>query len=161
MHALSAPDDGPRRILLVDDEPDILESLKELLESSLENVAVVTAISGDEAMKILGSQRLHLLVTDYKMPGMNGMELLRKARDAAPQVPRILMTAFPDLQIAIEAINDARIENFFTKPLDPGEVVEVLDAMLRHRQQTTQRDRAFARAMDMARRSKGKGEDKA
>ena len=62
------------------------------------------------------------------------------------------MTAFPDLQIAIEAINDARIENFFTKPLDPEEVVDVLEAMLQHRKANLNRDRAFARAMDLARR---------
>lgn len=146
-------DDAPiHRILLVDDEPDILESLQELLEAAIDGAKVVTAASGDEALGHLRSGPFQVLVSDYKMPGMNGMELLREARKIAPTTPRVLMTAFPDLQIAIEAINEARIENFFTKPLDPNEVVEVLEAMLNHRRAALQRDRAFARAMDRARR---------
>ncbi|MGB1587103.1 MAG: response regulator [Thermoplasmatota archaeon] len=143
------------RILLVDDEPDILESLQELLEAAIPGSEVTVAESGEAALEHLRKGSFHVLVSDYKMPGMNGMELLREARRVAPATPRVLMTAFPDLQIAIEAINDARIENFFTKPLDPEEVVEVLDAMLKHRRASLHRDRAFARAMDMAR----KGDD--
>ncbi len=156
MHPLRESDEGRiRHILLVDDEPDILDSLKELLEAAIPNVEVLTAPSGEDALEILAKSNIKILVSDFKMPGMNGMELLRTARDKAPNVPRVLMTAFPDLQIAIQAINDAAIQNFFTKPLDPDEVLRVVNDMLEHRQSTAQRDRAFARAMDMIKR----GED--
>ncbi len=141
-----------RTILLVDDEPDILDSLKELLEAAVPNLEVMIASNGQEALEILGKHPIKILVTDYKMPGMNGMDLLREAKQKAPNVPRVLMTAFPDLQIAIEAINEAAIQNFFTKPLDPDEVVGVLTAMLEHRESSVQRDRAFARAMDLMRK---------
>jgi adenylate cyclase len=152
MHPLSDQGGDVRRILIVDDEPDILDSLKELLEAAVPNVEVLTAPSGEDAVAQLGEANIKLLVTDFKMPGMNGMELLRHARDKVPRVPRILMTAFPDLQIAIQAINEAAIQNFFTKPLDPDEVLRVIGEMLDEREASLQRDRAFARAMDLMRK---------
>ncbi len=156
MHPLKASDEQRvRQILLVDDEPDILDSLKELLEAAIPNVEVLTAPSGEDALEVLGQNHVKILVSDFKMPGMNGMELLRAAKEQAPSVPRVLMTAFPDLQIAIQAINEAAIQNFFTKPLDPDEVLRVVTDMLEHRQSTAQRDRAFARAMDLIK----KGDD--
>ncbi len=159
MNSLAGKEERVRRILLVDDEVDILESLRELLEASIDDLEVLTAPSGDDAVKILKEQRIDILVTDFKMPGMNGLELMRESQRIAPKTPRVLMTAFPDLQIAIESINEARIENFFTKPLDPEEVVRVLEAMLDDRKLVSQRERAFARAMDVARRKAEGGED--
>lgn len=151
---------SPRRtILLVDDEPDILESLRELIEVSLEDIEVVAVESGEEALKVLQSRHVDLIVSDYKMPGMNGLELLIQARSVAPRVPRIMMTAFPDLDIAIKAINHASIENFFTKPLDPDEILEVMAASLKARQGEAQRHQAFARAMELARRAGRPGQE--
>ncbi|MGB0652208.1 MAG: response regulator [Thermoplasmatota archaeon] len=139
-----------RRLLVVDDEPDILESLRDLLQAGLDHVTVETAASGAQALELLEHQHFALLVSDFKMPGMDGLELLRRAKDMAPKVPRVLMTAFPDLQIAIRAINEAAIENFFTKPLDAEEVLNKTAAILDRRQAEMHRDRAFARAMELA-----------
>jgi DNA-binding NtrC family response regulator len=137
---------------LVDDEPDILESLGDLFAAALPDTKVVTAPSGDEALAILGKQPIDLIVSDFKMPGMNGLQFLEKARVMAPQVPRIMMTAFPDLDIAIAAINDARIETFFTKPLDPDRILAVVGQLLEGRRSKGMRDQALARALDEARR---------
>jgi response regulator RpfG family c-di-GMP phosphodiesterase len=108
---------------VVDDEPDILESLRDLLESVVPTPCIL-ARSGAEALELLEKHPVRLILSDYKMPGMNGIEFLGEARRRVPDAPRILMTAFPDLDVAIEAINEARVDAFLTKPLDPDKVVE-------------------------------------
>lgn len=146
-------DAGVRRILLVDDEPDILESLQELIQVSMDDVEVFAVESGEDALELLERQAVDLIVSDFKMPGMNGLDFLKTARERMPAVPRIIMTAFPDLDIAIRAINEAAIENFFTKPLDPDEILNVIGATLKSRKAEAQRHQAFARAMDLARKA--------
>ncbi|MCA1819935.1 MAG: response regulator [Thermoplasmatota archaeon] len=127
------PTSNKRAVLIVDDEPDILESLCDLFEAALEGVACRTASSGQAALDILQKGDVDLILSDYKMPGMNGLQFLEKARQVAPDVPRMIMTAFPDLDVAIEAINEARIETFFTKPLDPDKVVKGVASALEAR----------------------------
>jgi DNA-binding NtrC family response regulator len=130
---MSASSPG-RTVLLVDDERDILESLKDLLEGSLTQVTCRTAPSATEALNELAKGGIHLILSDFKMPGMNGLDFLEQARQRYPAVPRVLMTAFPDLEVAIEAINEARVEAFLTKPLDPDKVVNLVrEALEAHR----------------------------
>jgi DNA-binding NtrC family response regulator len=143
-------------VLIVDDEPDILESLGDLFSAALEGVEVRTAQSGDAALKVLNQEPVDLILSDYKMPGMNGLEFLEKAREIAPTVPRVLMTAFPDLDIAIAAINEARIETFLAKPLDPDKIVDVIREALDARKAKGLRDQALSRALDAARRKGAK-----
>ena len=147
-----------QRVLLVDDEEDIRESLKMLLEAGLEDVDVETAASGAAALAIIDAMGVDLIITDYKMPGMNGLEFLQKANKVAPKTPRILVTAFPDLDIAIKAINEAGIENFFTKPFEPDQVLAVVQELLREQRAQAMRDQSFARSIDLVRRSLDKGE---
>lgn len=138
-----------QRILIVDDEVDILDSLQALLEASLDDVDVRCALSGEDGLEAL-KDGADLVISDFKMPGMNGLEFLTEVRDRHPEVPRILMTAFPDLQIAVDAINQARIETFFTKPLNPDEVLQVAKEAMQRRRASVLRTQAFARAMDRA-----------
>lgn len=144
----------PQKILIVDDEVDILESLKDLFEVSLDKIEVRTAESGAAALKILESDEIDLVISDYKMPGMNGLEFLHKAREVAPSVPRILATAFPDLDIAVRAINETEIQNFITKPFEPEKAIELVRSVLDRRRAGAMRDRSFARSMEVFRKSR-------
>ena len=142
----------PQTILLVDDEVDILDSLKELIEGTVKGVRVLTAENGQAALAILKKESTDLIVSDFKMPGMNGLDFLVEARKVAPGVPRILITAFPDLDLAIRAVNEASIENFFTKPLEPDKILDILQRVLKERKAEEQRKQSFARSLDVLRR---------
>lgn len=139
----------PPTILVVDDEPDILSSLRDLIEASLDGTRCLTAQSGKAALDILQKDRVDIILSDYKMPGMDGLTFLQEARRLAPKVTRVLITAFPDLDVAIKAINDAGIETFFTKPLDPDKVISALQATLKTRHERESRDQALGRALGM------------
>lgn len=148
----NAPPEPLRQVVLVvDDEPDILESLKQLIEDALD-VEVLTALTGKVALERLEREHVDLVLTDYRMPGMTGIEFLQAARKIAPRTPRILMTAYPDLDLALTAINDEGIENFIVKPFDPDAVIENIFAVLFGRRAEELRARSFARAMDVMRR---------
>lgn len=141
-----------QRILVVDDEEDIRESLRALFETCMEEVDVSTAASGADGLDALARERIDLVITDYKMPGMNGLDFLHRAAKQGPPTPRILVTAFPDLEIAIRAINEANIENFFTKPFDADQVLDVVRGILREQRAQELRNRGFARTIDLMRR---------
>jgi response regulator RpfG family c-di-GMP phosphodiesterase len=64
------------------------------------------------------------------MPGINGLEFLERAREIAPESTRILITAFPDLKVATEAIEEAGISNYFVKPFDPGQLLDAVQVAL-------------------------------
>lgn len=117
-------------ILVVDDEPDIVESLKDVLEAHLPGVHVKGAATGKEGLAELRKGGIDLIVADYRMPGMDGLEFLTKCRKEAPLVPRILITAFPELDAAVRAINEAAIQNFLTKPIMPETLMQAINAAL-------------------------------
>ena len=117
------------RVLVVDDEPDILEAVRAFLEGSL-GVEVVTASSGEAALGEMRKTSVDLVLSDYRMPGMDGLAFLRQAEELRPDVPRVLMTAFPDMQLAIAAVNEANIARFLTKPVDPSALGDMVKGLL-------------------------------
>lgn len=146
--------DRPQRVLVVDDEVDILDSVQSLIESATENVEVTTAVSGPAALEKMASTSFDLIVTDYKMPEMNGLEFLAEARKAAPRTARIMLTAFPDLDLALSALNDERIEKFLVKPIEPEELLNTVNEVLERRRETTKSASDRARQMAELRRKK-------
>ena len=144
--------DARPRILVVDDEPDILTSLRGFLESRLK-AKVTTASSALDGLKVLREgERFDLVLSDYKMPGMDGLAFLAKAHEAHPEAVRIMITAYADLDLAISAINQARILHFFTKPIDPDHLVDVLGTVLRAQVAMRQRDEALQRSLELMRK---------
>src|SRR6201995_538064 len=119
----------PRRatILAVDDEPTVLAAVaRDLRRGFGEHYRILRAGSGPEARELLGEMRrrgesLAMIVADQRMPGMEGTELLVKARQIYPDAKRVLLTAYADTQAAIAAINEVSLDYYLLKPWDPPE----------------------------------------
>ncbi|MEA3203189.1 MAG: hypothetical protein QOI63_864 [Thermoplasmata archaeon] len=119
-----------RTILLVDDEPDILESFKAVVESALPGVAVLTAPSGRDGLALLAQRRVDLVLSDFKMPGMDGIEFLVQAARVQPGVPGAMYTAFGDDDLRRRAINEAGARAFISKSLDLAALIARVQALL-------------------------------
>ena len=118
-------------VLLVDDEEGILNTLRRSLRK--EAYQVVTAKSGEEALDIIMEKEIAAIVTDERMPGMDGVAVLRSARDYSPDTFRILLTGHADMEILTEAINGGELHKFFTKPWNAQELVlQIRDGVQRY-----------------------------
>lgn len=105
-----------RTLLLVDDEENVLSSLRRLLRS--EGYQIVVARSGPEGMALLAEHAVDVIVADQRMPGMTGVEFLRRAKELYPDTMRIVLSGYTELQSITEAINEGAIYKFLTKPWD-------------------------------------------
>ncbi|MEQ1439052.1 response regulator [Fontimonas sp. SYSU GA230001] len=101
------------RVLFVDDEARILTTMRMLFRGQYE---VFTANSGQEALELLKTQPVDVIVSDQRMPGMTGIELLRAARELNTHAMRILLTGYSDLNAIIGSINEGEIFRFINKP---------------------------------------------
>lgn len=108
-------------VLLVDDEPNVTSALKRRMRQ--ESFEVVTAASGEEALKILESRSVDLVVSDEQMPGMRGSELLSIIAQRWPQTVRMTLTGHASLDAAIRAINEGQIYRFFVKPCNETDLL--------------------------------------
>lgn len=121
---------GPSpKVLVVDDEPDILESVSTLIESQL-GLPVVSASSGKAALRVMRETPVGLIVSDYRMPGMDGCEFLEEAGKVAPGVPRVMISAYPDAALEKRAWS-LGVKLFFAKPITPENFVTALRHALR------------------------------
>lgn len=111
------PADRPT-ILFVDDEERILRSLRMLFAA---NYRVLMTTNGHEALDILRRERVHVLVSDQRMPIMAGVELLRQARELSPSSMRLLLTGYSDMEAIIGSINDGEIFRYINKPWNADE----------------------------------------
>jgi FixJ family two-component response regulator len=105
-----------RTLLLVDDEERILSSLQRLLRG--DGYRIVCARSAAEGLQRLAETPVDVIVSDYRMPGMTGVEFLRRAKDLYPATVRMVLAGLTDLQSIIDALNDGAIYRFLTKPWD-------------------------------------------
>lgn len=113
-------------MLVVDDEKDMLEVLRDIL--SKESHEVTTAGSGSQALEKFGPGRYDVVVTDLKMPGMGGIELLEEIRKRDPEVAVILLSAFGTIETAVEAMKKGAFD-FVTKPLIPKVLLAALEKL--------------------------------
>jgi len=104
------------RILVVDDDPDILETIRVSLES--EGYAVTAVERPTDALELLRDQPIKLVISDHNMPDMTGVEFFRLIRERHPHVCRIMLTADPNRETIIRAVNEGEIYRFIPKPWD-------------------------------------------
>lgn len=110
-------------VLVVDDEPRVLDALEAVLAAEFR---VLRAEGGEQALRLLPGADVAVIVTDYRMPGMTGVELLRRSQDVAPGAVRIVLTAYTDVDSLMDAINTGRIYHFVPKPWDPNELLIIV-----------------------------------
>ncbi len=120
-----------KTILLVDDEPDIIESLACLLEGRIADVAIHTAADGEEALEWLAQNTADVIVSDYRMPGLTGLEFLDEAMKRHGRQNAVLLTAFDERRRAIDAARQGLIQRFFMKPPNVPELVAGIEELLR------------------------------
>lgn len=117
--------EAPVKVLFVDDEENILRSIKRLLIE--ESYETLTAGSGEEALKLLRNhQDIGLIVSDQRMPGMQGVDLLKQASEISPDTLRIMLTGYADINAAIDAINRGGACRYITKPWRDDELIQII-----------------------------------
>ncbi len=127
-------------VMIVDDDPQVLAAVRRDLRSRYrEGYTVMSASSGDEALSAMRELKsrgdaLAIVISDQRMPGMMGSELLTQSRSIYPLARRALLTAYSDIDAAVKAINEAHLDHYLSKPWDPPEerlfpaVDDLLDA---------------------------------
>jgi two-component system response regulator HupR/HoxA len=110
-------------VLIVDDEPRVLDALEAILAAEFH---VLRADGGAAALRLLETEEVAVIITDYRMPGMTGVELLRQSQERAPEAIRIVLTAYTDVDSLMDAINTGRIYHFVPKPWNPNDLMIVV-----------------------------------
>ncbi len=119
---------APGRLLFVDDEHNILAALRRLFHGR--GYEVHTAPSAAAGLQILSAQSIDIVVSDMRMPEMDGARFLEEVADRWPDVVRILLTGYADLSSTISAINKGRIYGYFRKPWEDSEILIAVDRAL-------------------------------
>lgn len=119
------------KILIVDDEPDNLQLLYRTLRRDYD----VTKAQGPlEALDILNENQFNCILSDHKMPDMDGVEFLKRTYDMYPDTIRLLVTAYSDVEILMNAINYAKIYRYIKKPYSPEELLHIVQLALEYYQ---------------------------
>ncbi len=118
-----------KKILVVDDHFEMLELLRSMLESSGQDYEVLAVPSAEEGLLELRSAHFDLLITDVRLPGMSGFDLIRRARAVKPDMPVLMITAYSSEQGKKEAV-DLGVFRYFEKPLDTDEVLAAVYASM-------------------------------
>lgn len=127
------------RILCVDDEEFILEGLESNLRKSFQ---ITTAKSGQDALDLMNQEEAFpVIISDMRMPGMNGAQFLKRARQVSPDSIRILLTGHADLDAAVSVVNEGKIFRYLTKPCPVKEIRDILEqALAQYQKKKAQRD---------------------
>jgi DNA-binding NtrC family response regulator len=115
--------------MIVDDEAANLRLLERLFRS---DYTVITSESGAEALKLLEQQDVALLITDQRMPGMTGIELVQRTAPLRPHMVRIILTGYTDVESLVEALNSGHVYKYVTKPWNNDDLRLTVSRALEH-----------------------------
>ena len=121
------------RILIVDDEKALVYYLRQTLQLDLPGSDIDTAYSGEEALSLLAGTSYDLILADVRMPGFDGLALIRGVRYVDPHVPIILMTGFGNPALQLEA-RQLGVDHYVDKPFDVAELMVAVHNLLAQRQ---------------------------
>jgi FixJ family two-component response regulator len=144
-----------RSVLIVDDEKNIRLTLSLALEKL--NLPVDTADSGKDALKKLAEKSYALMLLDLRMPGIDGMEVLRRVPEIRPEVKVVIITAWGSIEAAVEAMKLGAVD-FLQKPFDAEDVRNLVASLLDRGTQETSRDRDYNNYLELTLRRISKGE---
>jgi DNA-binding NtrC family response regulator len=125
-------------ILVVDDEELFIEYIKSMLSG--ESYNVITASNGKQGLEILKKQSVNLVISEYKIPLMNGLEFLEKVRIIYPDILTVMVTDQADINLAIKAVNEAGVYKFLLKPWDDIDFNNTIKRTLESLQVIKERD---------------------
>ena len=118
-------------VLCVDDERNILVSLRRLFRK--DDYVIHLAESGAEGLEIIKSEKIDLIISDMRMPIMDGAEFLSRAKEIGPEIPSILLTGFSDQESTIRAINEGKISAYVSKPWEDNDIKLKVSSLLKIR----------------------------
>lgn len=137
-------------LLVVDDEPAMLQTVHDLLRLEYR---VLTCERGAEAVQVLASDEpIQVILSDQRMPGMSGVEVLANARRLRPEVTRLLFTAYADIKAVIDAINQGSVFRYIAKPWEPEELQLVVRQAVEQNALVVERDRLMRELTESNRR---------
>jgi len=141
-----------RSVLIVDDEKNILLTLSQSLE--VLQLETDTATNGEEALAKLKEKDFGLILLDLRMPGMDGMEVLRKVREIRPDIRIIMITAYGTIELAVEAMKLGAVD-FIQKPFSPEEIRELVSRVLDREKLDERKAADYGASIELAKRSVG------
>jgi diguanylate cyclase (GGDEF)-like protein len=121
-----------RTLLLVDDEPNIVSALRRLFRR--EGYRIVTAGSGAEGLQRMAEYEVDVVLSDQRMPGMTGVEFLRRAKELYPDTVRMVLSGYTELQSITDAVNEGAIYRFLTKPWDDERLIVHVQEAFAHKE---------------------------
>ncbi|OHU84364.1 MULTISPECIES: HD domain-containing phosphohydrolase [Pseudoalteromonas] len=121
---LSQLEKRPAHVLLLDDEPSVLRALSRLLNHH--KIQTTTFTSGEDALAAMQNQEFDVVISDMRMPNMDGLEFLTKAMSTSPDSQRMLLTGYADIEATIGAINKAKIHAYMNKPWENDHLVHAV-----------------------------------
>jgi signal transduction histidine kinase len=110
-------------LLVVDDEAEVVRSIQDLLRR---DYRVLGATRAEEGLRLLGTEEVHVVMSDQRMPEMTGVEFLHRVRDEHPDAVRLLFTGYADIQAVMDAINEGHVYRYINKPWNPDDLQAVI-----------------------------------